>query len=185
MTEQERRYLLDEFTASQNRLMALVANLTPEQWTFRPAEDRWSIGDCIEHVTAVEERVMAAIGKHLEHPPESEKRHLAEGKDSLAKQKVPDRSRRIEAPEPVRPKRNWQDPDRLLGEFRARRERTLQFTSSSDGDFRNHFFAHIALGELDCYQWLVVLSLHGGRHAQQIEEIKSDPAFPRAGVPVS
>ena len=64
-----------------------MEGLTPDQWRFRPAEGRWSIGDCIEHVTAVEARVLRAIGKQLDRPPEPEKRHLAEGKDALAKEK--------------------------------------------------------------------------------------------------
>jgi uncharacterized damage-inducible protein DinB len=178
MNEQERQALLDEFAASQTRLLALVDGLTPAQWKFHPAEDRWSIGDCIEHVTAVEARILRAIGKQLERPPEPEKRPQAEDKDALTKDRISDRSKRIEAPEPVRPKGNWEDPHQLLAEFLATRERTIQFTSATDGDLRNHFFAHIALGEIDCYQWLVVLSLHGGRHAQQIEEIKTHPAFP-------
>jgi hypothetical protein len=178
----ERQALLDEFAASRTRLLALVDGLTPAQWKFHPGEGRWSIGDCIEHVTAVEARILRAIGNHLERPPEPEKRPLAEGKDALAAQRIPDRSRRIEAPEPVRPKGNWEDPHQLLAAFLAARERTIQFTSqftpATGGDLRNHFFPHISLGEIDCYQWLVVLSLHGGRHAQQIEEIKTHPAFP-------
>ena len=44
----------------------------------------------------------------------------------------------------------------------------------------------MALGELDCYQWLLVLSLHGSRHAQQMEEIKAAAGFPRpAASPAS
>jgi uncharacterized damage-inducible protein DinB len=178
MNEQERQALLDEFAASRTRLLALVDGLTPAQWKIHPAEGRWSIGDCIEHITAVEARILRAIGKQLERPPEPEKRPLAEGKDALATKWISDRSRRIEAPEPVRPKGSWEDPQQLLAAFLAAREHTIQFTSATDGDLRNHFFPHIALGEIDCYQWLVVLSLHGGRHAQQIEEIKSHPGFP-------
>jgi hypothetical protein len=36
----------------------------------------------------------------------------------------------------------------------------------------------MAFGELDLYQWLIVLSKHGERHALQIEEIKANPAWP-------
>ncbi len=174
----ERESLLDEFTASRVRILGLVNGLSPAQWRFRPAQERWSIGDCIEHVTAVEARILGVIEKQLGRAPEPEKRPLAEGKDALARQRIPDRSRRFEAPEPVRPKGEWADPNELLSRFLVTRERTVQFASTTDGDLRNHFFPHIVLGEIDCYQWLVVLSLHGGRHAQQIEEIKAHPAFP-------
>jgi uncharacterized damage-inducible protein DinB len=176
MNEKERQGLLDEFAASRSRLIGLVGGLTLEQWRFRPAEGRWSIGDCIEHITAVESRVLRAIGRHLEQTPEPGKRSLAEGKDDLVKNTA-DRSRKIEAPEPVRPKGAWQDSDQLLSEFLAMRERTVQFTSATNADLRDHVFPHVSFGEINCYQWLVVLSLHGGRHAEQIEEIKTHPAF--------
>jgi uncharacterized damage-inducible protein DinB len=178
MDSDERRTLLNDFAATRNRLVDLVDGLTPEQWRFRPGEGRWSVADCIEHVTVVETRVLRAIGRHLERPPEPEKRPLAEGKDTLARERIPNRSRRIEAPEQVRPKGHCEDPGQLLAEFLATRERTIRFASTTDGDLRNHVFAHVSLGEIDCYQWLVVLSLHGGRHAQQIEEIKAHPGFP-------
>jgi hypothetical protein len=182
MNSEERRLLLNDFSSTREHLLRIVDDLTPEQWRFHPAEGRWSIGDCIEHVTVVEARVLRAIGKHLERPAEPEKRPLAAGKDAAARQRIPDRSRRIEAPEPVRPTGKWENPDQLLAEFLATRDRTIHFTSTTDGDLRNHIFAHVSLGEIDCYQWLVVLSLHGGRHAQQIEEIKAHPAFPQGAA---
>jgi hypothetical protein len=180
MNEPERQYLLDEFAASRTRLLSLTEGMTLEQWKFRPGEQCWSIGDCIEHVTMVETRVLRAIGKHLERPPDAQKKPLAEGKDALVKRRLPDRNARIEATEPVRPTGKWEDPNQLLADFLSARESTIAFASTTERDLRDHVFAHVSLGEIDCYQWLVVLSLHGGRHAQQIEEIKSHPAFPRA-----
>ena len=41
------------------------------------------------------------------------------------------------------------------------------------GDLRSHFFAHVAFGDLDCYQWLVAMGQHTLRHVAQIEEIKA------------
>lgn len=144
MDEHERRALLDEFAKSRAQLVALVEGLTAEQWRFHPAEGRWSVGDCIEHVTAVEARVLGAICDQLERPPDPEKRSLSESKDAVIRQRIPDRSRRIEAPEPVRPKGSWEDPNRLLADFLAARDRTVEFTSSTQGDLRSHFFAHIS-----------------------------------------
>ena len=57
--------------------------------------------------------------------------------------------------------------------------------AATHGDLRNYVIPHMALGELDCYQWLLVLSLHGSRHAQQIEEIKAAAGFPRATASLS
>jgi hypothetical protein len=71
----------------------------------------------------------------------------------------------------------WTDAQ-LLAEFGKTRQRTIDFVAATDADLRCHFHPHMALGELDCYQWLLVLSLHGSRHALQIEGVKASPAFP-------
>lgn len=185
MTQDERNVVMDEFESSQKRLSALVEGLTTEQWTFSPAEARWSIADCIEHLTNVESRILRAIARQLDQPGQPEKRIEVEGKDALVRRSIPNRAVRIEAPEPVRPKRSWQSPDQLMADFRSIRQRSLDFAAKEERELRHHFIPHIALGEIDCYQWLVVLGLHGGRHAQQIEEIKAHPAFPPPNQPVS
>jgi hypothetical protein len=182
MEDHERQLVLDQFTASQSRLLDLVDGLTADQWAFRPAEGRWSIGECLEHVVHVENRVLGLIGKKLaEGIPEPEKRDPSHDKDAVVAKAIPDRSTRREAPEPVRPTGQWPDPRELLAEFRKTRRRTTEFAATTQGDLRSHFVPHMALGELDCYQWLVVLGLHGVRHAQQIEEIKAAPGFPGPG----
>ena len=91
------------------------------------------------------------------------------------------RTQRLQAPEPVRPTGQWPDTKELVAELRNTRERSMQFAATTEGDLRDHFIPHMAFGVLDCYQWLIVLSMHGARHALQIEEIKADPAFPKSG----
>jgi DinB superfamily len=180
METHERQLVLDQLAASQARLLELVDGLTPAQWTFHPAEGRWSIGDCLEHVIRVEDRILGVIGKKLaEGKPEPEKKDPAHAKDAVVTKGVPDRTVRREAPEPVRPTGQWPGADELLAEFRKTRQRTTDFAATTQSDLRSYFNPHGGFGELDFYQWLLVLSLHGSRHAQQIEEIKAAPGFPR------
>jgi hypothetical protein len=130
----------------------------------------------------VENRIFGLIGKKLqEGAPEPEKRDPAHTKDALVAQAIPDRTIRREAPEPVRPTGQWPDTNELLAEFQKTRQRTTEFASTTQGDLRSYFVPHMALGELDCYQWLLILSLHGARHAQQIEEIKAASDYPQPG----
>jgi hypothetical protein len=72
MNEQERELVTHHLTVSRERLLGLVQGLSAEQWTFHPAAGRWSVGDCVEHVTRVENRVMGFIGPKLEGPPPAE-----------------------------------------------------------------------------------------------------------------
>jgi uncharacterized damage-inducible protein DinB len=182
MEERERQLVVAHLAASRERLLELVEGLTAEQWTFRPAEGRWSIGECLEHILRVENRTLGLIGKKIaEGPPEPNKQSpTAERneKDAMLAQMIPDRTIRRQAPEPARPVGQWPESDQLLAEFLKTRQRTAEFAATTQDDLRSYFHPHAAFGELDCYQWLIVLSLHGVRHAQQIEEIRIAPGFP-------
>ena len=183
MEEHERQLVVDQLTASRDRLLELSRGLTTEQWTFRPAEGRWSIGECLEHVMRVENRILGLIGKKLEDDAPAEP--TARVDDALVSKGVLDRSVARQAPEPVRPTGQWPDPNELLAEFGKTRQRTTEFAATTQGDLRRYFIPHMAFGELDCYQWLLVLSLHGSRHALQMEEIKAATGFPRAAASIS
>jgi hypothetical protein len=179
MNEQERQLVAAHLTAGRERLLGLVEGLTPAQWTFQPGEGRWSISQCLEHVTRVENRILGLIGKKLEEPPEPPKPpELTSEKDTVISKMVADRTNRRQAPEPALPTGQWGDPANLVAEFRKTSARTAQFVAEAGDGLRNHFLPHPAFGEIDCYQWLLVLGLHGVRHAQQIEEVQADPAFP-------
>jgi DinB superfamily len=86
----------------------------------------------------------------------------------------------LKAREAVRPVGRWPDTAELVAELRSTRAATLAFAAQTQAELRDHFFPHIAFGDLDCYQWLVVVGQHGARHALQIEEIKANPAYPAA-----
>lgn len=176
----ERQLVVDQLTASQARLLELVDGLTAEQWTFRPGEGRWSAAECLEHVVRVEKRILGAIGKKLQEAAPLHDRARLD--DAVIAKAIPDRTIRIEAPAPVRPAGQWPDANELLAEFRQTRQRTTEFAAATQGDLRSCFLPHVAPGELDCYQWLLVLSLHGTRHAQQIEGIKASAGFPSPAV---
>lgn len=181
MHMRERQAALDQLRASDERLTGLVEKLAPAQWTFHPGEGRWSIADCIEHVTAVESRVLSTIRKRIEGPADDpEKSAMTLNKDDLVRRAIPDRTNRLEAPEPVRPTGQWHEISELLAHYRATRARTIAFVEETAADLRRHSWRHIALGELDCYQWVLMLGHHGDRHAEQIEEIRRHQEFPEA-----
>jgi uncharacterized damage-inducible protein DinB len=181
----ERQYVVDRLTENRSKLLNTVQGLSAEQWEFRPAVGRWSIADCVEHVILVENRILKSIGKVLTREPQPEKMAQALEKDRfLMDGTALDRSRRLNAPEPLVPKQTWPETNQLLNEFEGTRARTLEFVRSSDSDLRSHFFQHMAFGDLDCYQWLMLLPVHGERHLAQIEEIKSEAGFPQQSAAI-
>jgi DinB superfamily len=183
MEPDERQLVLRQLAESEARLLELVHGLTPAQWNFRETPERWSIAENIEHVILLENFIIQKIAAVLEQPAEPGKKAMAAGKESLVLGLANARSVKFVARELARPIGRWPDTAELIGELRETRARTIAFASETFGsetqaDLREHFFPHVAFGDLDCYQWLAVLGQHGFRHALQIEEIKADPAYP-------
>jgi uncharacterized damage-inducible protein DinB len=171
----------EHLRASRERVLALVSDLTAEQWQFHPGEGRWSIADCLEHVTRVENRILGIIQTKTQDQPQQVAPEIRE-KDSFLLQMVPDRTERRQAPEMARPSGQWTDPRDLLAEFEKVRASTSKLAAETTANLRGYIHPHGAFGDLDCYQWLLLLGLHSERHARQIEEVKADPGFPRAAM---
>ena len=170
--------MLDQLDSSEARLLELVAGLTAEQWRFRETPERWSIAENIEHVIAFENFIMGVIAKVMEEPAQPDKKTQAGEKEPLVLGLANARGTKFNAREVVRPVGRWPETDEMIQELRRTRARTVAFVAETQADLRDHFFPHIAFGDLDCYQWLVVMAQHGSRHALQIEEIKADPRYP-------
>ena len=178
MEVQERQCVLDQLASSEARLLDIVKGLSPAQWSFRETPERWSIAENIEHLIALEHFVTQQIAHAIQGAAQPDKKSLAPAKESLVLGLARTRTTKMQAREAARPVGRWPDSVELIAELRRTRARTIAFAADTHADLRNHFFPHIAFGDLDCYQWLVALGQHGFRHALQIEDIKAHPAFP-------
>jgi len=180
MTSAEREAILNHLAESREKLLAMAQGLSYEQMMYRPAPGRWSVAECIEHIATVEGRVVGFIQKTLEAGPDASKRSAMEGQDDDLYANVAGRVTRFQAPEAIQPTGKWQGEE-LLKQFESRRQQTIDFAKSTDADLRHHFFTHARFGELDCYQWLLLIASHCDRHRAQSEEVIASAGFPRAG----
>jgi hypothetical protein len=178
MEERERQVVIDELASSEARLLELVRGLSEEQWSFRETPERWSIADNIEHLVVFEGFIRSAIAKTLEGAAEPEKRAEVGAKEPFVLGIANGRGNKLVARPVVCPTGRWPDRNELVSELQKTRAVTVEFVRETDAKLRDHFFPHISLGDLDCYQWLVVVGQHSSRHVFQIEEVKADPAFP-------
>lgn len=183
MTPADRERAVTYLAQTRDNLLRAASGLSPAQLQFKPAPDRWSVAECLEHIITVENRVFDGISTAIAQPADGSKRGSYDGRDDELVQIVTDRGSRRQAPEAALPSRRWA-PDQLVREFQGTRKRTIDFASTTECDPRQHFFPHRALGELDCYQWLLLLGGHGDRHRAQIEEVVASPNFPRAAAAV-
>lgn len=182
MTPADRERAVSYLTQTRDNLLRATNGLSPAQWGFKSAPGRWSVAECLEHIVTVENRVLDNISNVLHQSADSSKQSSFDGRDDELLQIVTDRTARREAPEAVQPSSRWPH-DRLLGEFLSARQRSIDLAATGS-DLRRHFFAHRAFGELDCYQWLLLLAAHGDRHRAQMEEVLAAPNFPRAAAAV-
>jgi hypothetical protein len=58
--------VIREFEHASERVHALMAKVSPDQWTRRPHPDRWSIGECIGHLNLTSEAYLPLVLKGLE-----------------------------------------------------------------------------------------------------------------------
>jgi DinB superfamily len=180
LTAQEREAALKQFQTTRDNFLKSISGLSEKQWTFKPAPDRWSVAEVAEHITVSEEALLGLVQTRvMETPAAPDKRAQVAGKDELILQKVPDRSHKAQAPEFLKPTGRWATETELTKVFEERRATTIDYIRTTNDDLRDHFFDHPALGTLDGYQWLLLISAHSARHTAQIEEVKADPNFPK------
>lgn len=178
MTAAEREQAIAHLERTRERMLQTARSLSREQWQYKPASAQWSIAEIVEHVAFVEGRIQAGIRKALGQPATTCERAL---KDDELVQKVVGRTRRMKAPEAVVPTGRW-PVEQLLPEFEMARKRSIEFVQTTDAPLRQHSYPHPFFGELDCYQWLLIIAFHSERHRLQVEEVMAAPEFPRAVI---
>jgi uncharacterized damage-inducible protein DinB len=181
MTAADRERAVSYLAQTRDNLLRATRGLSLAQLAFKPAPGRWSVADCLEHIIVAEDRFLDSVSSALQQPADSSKRSAFDGRDDELLQIVTDRSAPRQAPEAIHPSNRWPH-DRLVREFEATRNRSIDLAASTVCDPRQHFFAHRAFGDLDCYQWMLLVAAHGDRHRAQIEEVMAAPNFPRAAA---
>src|ERR1700683_3307203 len=181
LTAQEREFALKDLQRTHDKFLQSIAGLSQKQWTFKPGPDRWSVAEVAEHIAVSESAIFGLVQKQLMTSPAApEKREQVKGKDEIVLQRIPDRSHKAQAPEFLRPTGRWATEAALAQAFEESRKATMDYVRTTNDDLRDHFFDHPALGTMDGYQWLLLISAHSERHTAQIEEVKADPNFPKS-----
>lgn len=154
---------------SKQRFLESFAGVTEEESRRRPAEGRWTILDTVEHLT-VAETIMLKLVTGARRP----RAESAPVREEIFLRVLTDRSRKMESPEPGRPKGRFATLTEAAEHFQAAREGTMKFVEQSDEDLRatEVTHPHPAAGAVSTYEMLIIMAKHAERHALQIEEIK-------------
>ena len=59
-----------DLARAQKDTLDAVSGLSDAQWSFKPAADKWSVGECVEHLLLIEEKRTPALESQLKEKPE-------------------------------------------------------------------------------------------------------------------
>lgn len=181
LSKDERDKAIAELEGSKRMFLDATKGLSEAQWNFKSAPDRWSIAECADHIALSEAFIFARVGDVMKSPLTPEKRSATAGKDDKLVVMLQDRSFKAKAPEPLDPTKTPMAPEESIKKFLEARGKTEDFIKTTQENLRDHMFDHPvpAIGTLDAYQWVLLISGHTRRHTLQILEVKADPNFPK------
>ncbi len=179
LTAEELNRAVEYLEKTRAGLLEATKGLSEAQWNFKPSPVRWSVAEVTEHIAASEDFLMTMVQeKVMTAPPRTEPEDL-KALDDFILAAIPDRTKKVQAPEPLIPTNRFHTPKESLEHFAESRAKTLRFVKETK-DLRAHA-ADSPLGKkLDGYGWALFIAAHSDRHTQQINEVKADPLFPKS-----
>jgi hypothetical protein len=173
MTAEERALLLELLCASRDAFLSELRTVSPDDWA-RNRDGEWSIAQCAEHVVVSEEVLRRLVRERILTAPASpEKAAAVQGKDGIVVQTMRDRSQRTKTSALLEPAGRWPHRAALIERFEKERSATIAYVRSTCDLLHAHTSAIHPFGDLDAFQWLLLLAAHTTRHVAQIEEVRS------------
>ena len=180
LTRQERDAAISYFKETSDYFSNQIKGLSEAQLNYKAGPDKWSVRDCIEHISLSESFIYSIVDNLLKQPANPDKKGEIKFTEDMLKTALVDRTKKGQAPEPIKPGGRFKTTDEAVAAFMKSREDNIRFLDTTEADLRDHLMPHPFFGMLDAYQWMILLSGHTKRHTLQIEEIKADPGFPKS-----
>jgi uncharacterized damage-inducible protein DinB len=168
MAPEQEVEIIKQLEQSREDLHAAVEGMNESEARSRPAEGRWSVLECLEHVATVERRFLSRLegAGQLESliDPQREGGVLA---------MVTDRSQRRQAPEPVQPAGRFASLADALKDFDSTRAEVIAFAQARHAELRTIGAEHAIFGRVTGYELMLIIAGHACRHAAQIREART------------
>lgn len=165
----DKRFLLTQLQETRDIFLNSFVGVTEEQSRFKPAADRWSVLDTIEHLTTAEGIQLKLIStQRMPRPADAPNREHA------FLQMIPQRVHKMESPEGAKPIGRFATLTEATEQFKKTRAGVIQFLEQYTEDLRcsevKH--PHPAAGMVSICEMLVAMAMHAKRHAAQVQEIR-------------
>lgn len=181
LTSDERAKAVKMLHDSENELLSQVEKLSDEQWNFRPAPFKWTVGETAEHIALAEGLLFGAVQRAVASPVNPDWETKTANKEAILDNVLAARKGKANAPEPIQPLKRKMSRAEIMTLFKESRAKSLKFIETTDLPLKAHTLDHPfpVFGTLSAYQWFLYIPAHNLRHNKQIAEIMSNPAFPK------
>ena len=168
----DRQRLLSHLEMTESWLVSELNGLSPAQLTFRMTPESWSISDVTEHLAIAEPQYWQKVQDSMKQPATTEK---LEATDAAILWYGIDRTNRQKTGEARVPHGTFKTAADALASFRKLRSTMRDYAQSTSEDLRSR---KLLEGNMDVYQWFLMISTHSQRHILQIREIKAHAGYP-------
>jgi hypothetical protein len=138
------------------------------------APGTWTIADVVEHLAVAEPQYWEHLQRSLKVPPGAV---APEATDAGILWYGIDRTERARTGEAREPAGRYKEATESLAAFHKLRTTMREYARATHEDLRGRMLKD---GNMDVYQWFLMISTHSQRHILQIREIKSHKDWPRA-----
>ena len=173
MKDGDRQRLLAHLDMTEHWLVSELDGLTNDQLNFHMSPESWNIMEVVEHLAIAEPQYWEQAKESMRQPPSGKR---PEAGDAGILWYGIDRTNRSKTGEARVPKGKWKNVGESLAEFRKLRRTIRDYAANTREDPRSRMLLE---GNMDVYQWLLMISSHAQRHILQIREIKSHSGYPR------
>jgi hypothetical protein len=177
VTQAEKDRAVQYLESTKKGVLEATKGLSEAQWNFKPAPDRWSVAQVMEHIAISEDFIRNITTEKVMVAPPEPGRDLKKNDDAVLAM-VPDRSHKAQAPEPLVPSNQFGSPDGAIKHFVESRAKTEEFVKTTAG-MRDHAIDSPMGMKLDAYEFVLLIAAHSERHTKQILEVKADSNFPK------
>ena len=177
LSQADRDRGLEYLETTKKNILDATRGLSEAQWNFKPSPFRWSVAQVIEHIAASEDLLRQMAESQIKTAPAGPERDLKKTDDKVL-EVIPDRSRKFQAPEQLRPKNQFGSPEAALKHFIESRAITVSLLKNTP-DLRAHVVESGLLGKIDAFERILFVAAHSERHTKQLIEVKADPKFPK------
>jgi DinB superfamily/Polyketide cyclase / dehydrase and lipid transport len=178
ISENERIKMQEILKNSMFEFNEAVNRLSESQLNFRPAPGKWTIAECIEHITLAELDFPNILKKEIQKPVNADLRRKIKINDDEIQPKMTSKKWKAKTPERFKPSNKFANAKEAITVFQNQRNKTIAFIDTTKYDLRNRYWKHPLTGKIDLYQTLLLMSAHLERHIAQIETVKKSWDFP-------